>query len=99
VKDLKGSSINEGAIGLLSLTDGRVISHATEQPKGRKLNGQVSLLTAALLAYGTLAHGQSYRASDFRLSGVSLTEVLHNGEPSLEMRMPAAAYQDPAPRT
>ena len=63
------------------------------------MNGQASLLTAALLAYGTLAHGQGYRANDFQLSGVSLAEVLYKGEPALEMRMPAAAYQDPARET
>ncbi|WP_199229327.1 MULTISPECIES: family 16 glycoside hydrolase [Caulobacter] len=60
------------------------------------MSGQASILTAAFLAYATLAHGQSYRASDFQLSGVSLAEVSYKGEPAFEMRMPAAAYQDPA---
>ncbi len=56
-------------------------------------------MTAAFLAYATVAHGQSYRVEDFQLSGVSLTEVLSKGEPAFEMRMPAGAYQDPALET
>ncbi len=42
----------------------------------------------------TVTAGQD--ASEFRLSGVSLRPGTYEGEPVLEMRMPASAAQDPA---
>jgi hypothetical protein len=66
-----------------------------EHRKGTRMNWQANLLATALLSLASLAHGQTYRAKNFQLSGVRLAEVLNEGQAALEMTMLASAYQDP----
>lgn len=62
-------------------------------PPFRTVAALCGLLIAASVT--SLAAAQD-RASDFRLSGVRLREVVDDGEPAFELTMPSSAYQDPA---
>jgi len=54
------------------------------------------LAIAALFAGAPGMAGQNDRADAYRISGVSIRSTVYRGTPALQVRMPSAAYQDPA---